>query len=184
MRTTSQENLTLLAKLLIRHAPMGVKEAVRELLKIDFIKNNYSKNTIFNYLVGVRTLLKDKKISRYMSKELAQEVIRIENINMSERKDTPILNPIKVNLPTTIQEKKKTHVEEILEIEEKIKKLEMIIEQKKNEYEKKREDMLKAFEKHLEEETIAEEVMNKKLVELHSERFRVISEKISKEIKI
>ena len=76
-----KEDFKFLAQLLMKYHSMGTKEAFRELMNIDFIKNNYAKSTLFNYIGGTKAFLREGKMYKGMSKNLAKELEKYKKEN-------------------------------------------------------------------------------------------------------
>lgn len=82
MNEKEKEKYKFLAQLMLKYCHMGTKEAFRELMKIDFIKNNYGKSTLYNYIGGTKALLlKNGKMNKGMSKYLAEAIAQVQKYN-------------------------------------------------------------------------------------------------------
>lgn len=67
-------NLKEVAKHIARYATCKPKLAMDRLMRIELIRNNYSKTTLYNFVVGARRMKKDGYINKAMPKELAKEI--------------------------------------------------------------------------------------------------------------
>jgi hypothetical protein len=115
------EDTQLLAKLMVKYAPMSPSKAIKELLEIDFIKNNFSKNTIYNYLQGTRSLIKTGYPTRCIPKDLVQV---IEKIKKQDKEEQPkYLERIANAVERKIKNRVKTTEELIQELDEKYKEI-------------------------------------------------------------
>lgn len=110
-----KENLDLLAKTLLKYSSMGTKQAMKELMEIDFIKNNYQKTTIYTYLTRVKSFLITGRISK--SAELIKHVAKLRSLQTQEQ--PKYLEKIANAVEQKIKNRVKTTEELIKELEEK-----------------------------------------------------------------
>ena len=85
-----QEDLPTLAEYLIRYATVRPKLAMDRLLKVELIRNNLSKTSLYNMIIGTRRLIKNGKINKGMPISLAKEIQRQLNNSTEQPKEQPI----------------------------------------------------------------------------------------------
>lgn len=85
---TNKENYILLAKIIYQYKDYMPKLAIQKMFTIDFIKNNYTKSTMINYLINTRRYIKDGFVPKsfkgfpLMLKESLDKVIKGEAANI------------------------------------------------------------------------------------------------------
>lgn len=89
-------DLKEIAKHLARYATCKPKLAIDRLMKVELIRNNYTKATLYNLIVGTRRLKKDGHITRGMPKELAGYIQEI--FNAEPMGEQPITQPKELTL--------------------------------------------------------------------------------------
>ena len=90
-------NLKEIAKHIARYATCKPKLAMDRLMRIELIRNNYSKTTLYNFVVGARRMKKDGYINKAMPKELAKEIQAYFD-NPNSMADEPIVEPKELTL--------------------------------------------------------------------------------------
>lgn len=74
----NKEYLPIIAEYIYRYSPARPKLAMDRLMKVEVIRNNLSKTTVYNMLIGVKRYLREGKINRGISKELINEVQKLK----------------------------------------------------------------------------------------------------------
>lgn len=74
----NKEYLPIIAEYIYRYSPARPKLAMDRLMKVEVIRNNLSKTTVYNMLIGVKRYLREGKINRGMSKELINEIQKLK----------------------------------------------------------------------------------------------------------
>lgn len=90
-------NLKEVAKHIARYATCKPKLAIDRLMRIELIRNNYSKATLYNFIVGARRMKKDGYINKAMPKELAKEIQAYFD-NPNSMADEPIVEQKELTL--------------------------------------------------------------------------------------
>jgi SMC interacting uncharacterized protein involved in chromosome segregation len=74
----NKEYLPTIAEYIYRYSPARPKIAMDRLMKVEVIRNNLSKTTVYNMLIGVKRYLREGKINRGISKELINEIQKLK----------------------------------------------------------------------------------------------------------
>ena len=74
----NKEYLPIIAEYIYRYSPARPKIAMDRLMKVEVIRNNLSKTTVYNMLIGVKRYLREGKINRGISKELINEIQKLK----------------------------------------------------------------------------------------------------------
>lgn len=78
-RKLTDEDTMCIARHLVRYAICKPGLATKRLLEIELIRNNFSKQTIYNYITGTRRLIKDGSFGSGITKEMADAVRKVLN---------------------------------------------------------------------------------------------------------
>ena len=78
-RKLTDEDIMCIARHLVRYANCKPALATKRLLEIELIRNNYTKQTVYNLVTGTRRLIKDGSFGSGMTKEMAGAVRKVLN---------------------------------------------------------------------------------------------------------
>ena len=126
----NKDDYIIIAKYLYKYATCKPSIAVKQLLNIDIFRNNYSKSTIYNLLIGARRTLKDGKKNKYFS-----QVIYHLLLDMKENKISKELNESTMDEQKPVEPPKLSITDMIKEIKKQKEKLKEIYEREKEEKE-------------------------------------------------
>lgn len=131
-----KEDYITIARYLYKYANCLPSIAMKRLLNVDIFRNNYTKSTIYNLLLGTRRTLKDGKRNKYFAQTIYNLILDIKENKISKELNEP-------NTDETTMDKQKTIETQKLSIAEAIEEIKKQKEKLKENYEKIKEEKQK-----------------------------------------
>ena len=155
-RLTEDDKLCV-ARYLVRYADALPGTALKRVMEIELLRNNYTKNTLYNMLRGVRQIKRRGTIPKnnILNKELAALVLKL-----MDKEPAPATNNVHVPTAKELYKKKLAEYDKIKKyFQSETTRLEEVIEKAQEEKEKLEKVMFRLGHKKQEELQAAEVAM-------------------------
>ena len=172
----TKDDYTIIAKYLYRYSSCKPSIAIQRLLNIDIFRNNYTKTTIYNLLIGARRALKDGQKNKYFSQTIFNLLLDMKEKKIYREVDEQTMNESTMN--ESIMD------ESIMDTQKPAEAPKPSIEEMIEEIKKQKEKLKEVYEKTKEEKEQLINNIKKELEILHSAYAQAEVDLSSKEVNL